>query len=99
MHTKLDAQGFALAAAGTVGVFYIVCTIVVAIWPDAAWVLLSQVFHLVDVTQFQPPLSVELSAAASGLVQTTLYAYGGGLVFALLYNWLRRVPEDGDGAQ
>jgi uncharacterized membrane-anchored protein len=88
MGTKLDVQGVALAAAGTTGVFYLVCTIVVAIWPDAAWVLLSQVFHLVDITQFQRPLSVELGAAASGLIQTTLYAYGGGIVFALLYNWL-----------
>src|SRR3989338_8044969 len=77
---RLDINKFALAAAGTMGIIYIVCAIFVALLPDFASTLMSWLTHLVNIE----PREITLPGLIGGIVQVLIYTYVGALIFASL---------------
>lgn len=81
---KIEKNKFALAAAGTLGVIYIICAIVVALAPALAVKLFGWLIHLVNADQFA--IGVTAGGAIIGLIQVLVYTYLTAFVFAWLHN-------------
>ncbi|MDP2672353.1 MAG: DUF5676 family membrane protein [Nanoarchaeota archaeon] len=83
---KLDTNKFSLAAAGTMGIVYIVCIIFIALWPDFALQLFGWLVHLVNVDKFAGDVQITLVGAIFGLLQILVYTYVGARIFGWLHN-------------
>lgn len=83
---KLNKNAFSLAAAGTMGVVYIVCGIFVALWPDFSLRLFGWLTHLVNINQSTGGLTVTPTGFLAGLAQSVIYTYVGAWIFTWLYN-------------
>lgn len=81
---KIDAGGFAKAAASIMGLVYIVCAIFVALWPDFALRLFGWLVHLVNVDKFAGDVAITFGGFIIGLIQVVIYSY----IVALLVAWL-----------
>ena len=77
---KLAKNKFALAAAGTLGIVYIICAVVVAIAPAFALKLFGWLLHLVSADQFTA--RVTAIGFVIGLIQILVYSYIAALIFA-----------------
>ena len=85
-YCQINNQGFALAAAGVMGVIYIVCAIFVALWPNFALQLLGWLVHLVNVEKFAGDVVITFGGFLAGLAQVVIYAYAGAWLIAWLHN-------------
>lgn len=83
---ELDKNKFSLAAAGTMGIIYVVCTVFVWLWPNFALQLFGWLVHLVNVDKFAGDIAITLVSFIGGLVQVFVYTYVGAWVFAWLHN-------------
>ena len=83
---KLDVNKFALAAAGAMGIVYVVCAAFVVLWPDFALQLLGWLVHLVNVDKFAGDVQITALGFVFGLLQAVAYTYAGAWVFAWLHN-------------
>jgi len=81
---KINAGGFAKAAAGIMGLVYAICAIFVALWPDFALQLLGWLTHLVNVDKFAGDVAITLGGFLAGLAQVIIYSY----IVAWLVAWL-----------
>ena len=88
----LDKNKFSLGAAIIIGIIYVVCAVVVALWPDLALRLLGWVAHIVNVGKFAGDVRLTLAGFIAGLVQILVYSYISGWLFAWLFN--RSVEKD-----
>lgn len=79
---ELDKKGFSLAAAGTFGIVYVICSAFVAIAPEAARQLLGWLAHLVNVGD----VKITFGGFLAGLLQVLIYTYIIAWVFAWLHN-------------
>ena len=87
---ELNKQKFSLAAAGTMGIVYVVCAVFVALWPDFALQLFGWLVHLVNVDKFAGDVAITFGGFIWGLVQTVVYTYVGAWIFAALHNKFMR---------
>lgn len=80
----LETKKFASAAAQTAGIVYVVCALVVALFPSGSLTLLGWIAHV------QPSSivarSVTLTGFILGLLQVVIYLYIIAWVFAKIYN-------------
>lgn len=81
---KINAGGFAKAAAGIMGLIYAVCAIFVALWPGFALQLLGWLAHLVNVDKFAGDVAITFGGFLAGLAQVIIYSY----IVAGLVAWL-----------
>ncbi|MEK7195451.1 MAG: DUF5676 family membrane protein [Patescibacteria group bacterium] len=79
---ELDKNKFALAAAGTVGIWYLICATLVATVPNLALTLFSWLVHLVNLE----PATLTWTTFFAGLVEILILSYLTALVFAWLHN-------------
>lgn len=75
-----------MAAAGTMGIVYVVCAAFVAFWPDFSLKLFGWLVHLVNVEKFAGDVVVTAVGFTWGLVQIIVYTYVGAWIFARLHN-------------
>ena len=78
----LQKNQFALAAAGTIGLVYIVCVIVVIVAPNLAVTLFSWLTHLVNLEEAK----ITIGSFIGGILQVLIYTYFIAWVFAGLHN-------------
>ncbi len=78
---ELDKNKFSMAAAGTMGIIYVVCALFVWLWPDFSVRLFGWLTHLVNLTVEVTPVG-----AVYGLLQVVVYTYVGAWIFAWLHN-------------
>src|SRR3989338_8782112 len=81
---KINAGGLAKAAAGIMGLVYVVCAIFVALWPDFALQLLGWLVHLVNVDKFAGDVQITAGGFVAGLIQVIVYSY----IVAWLVAWM-----------
>ncbi len=82
----LNAQKFSLAAAGTMGILYVLCALVVTLWPAQSLQLLGWLVHLVNVEKFAGDVAITFGGFFAGLIQAMLYTYLGSWLFVWLHN-------------
>lgn len=85
-YCKINTQGFALSAAGVMGVIYIICAAFVSLWPDFSLQLFGWLVHLVNVEKFAGDVAVTFGGFLAGLAQSVLYTYVGAWLIAWLHN-------------
>ena len=83
---KINAGGFAKAAAGIMGLVYAICAIFVALWPDFALQLLGWLTHLVNVDKFAGTRAITMGGFLAGLAQMIIYSYIVAWLIAWLHN-------------
>ena len=83
---ELDKNKFALAAAGTLGIVYVVCAVFVWLSPNFALKLFGWLVHLVNVDKFAGDVVITATGFIVGLVQILVYSYVGAWIFAWLHN-------------
>lgn len=83
---KLDVKKFSLAASLTLGAIYIVCIVIILLFPAFALQLLGWLLHLVNVDKFLGGVQITFGAAVLGLVQVLIYAFLAALLGAWLHN-------------
>ncbi len=81
---KINTRGFAKAAAGIMGLVYVVCAIFVVLWPDFALRLFGWLVHLVNVDKFAGDVKITTGGLIAGLAQVVIYSY----IVAWLVAWL-----------
>ena len=83
---KLDVNKFSLAAAGTMGIVYVVCAAFVTLFPVFSLQLFGWLVHLVNVDKFAGDVQITALGFILGLLQAIAYTYAGALLFAWLHN-------------
>lgn len=86
---KFNAQKFALAAAVTAGVLYVICAVFVFLFPDLALKLLGWMVHLMNIDQFVG-VQVTVGGFITGLLPILFYSFVGAYLFVWLYNKFTR---------
>lgn len=81
---ELSTQKFALAAAETAGILYVICALFVAVAPNLAMTLLGFLAHLTNTDLLAR--SVTMSGAVLGFIQVVVYVYIAVWIFVTLYN-------------
>jgi len=83
---KIQVQKFALAAAATMGIVYVVCAAFVVFFPNLALQLFGWLVHLVNVDKFAGDVQVTALGIFGGLVQILAYTYIAAVIFSWLHN-------------
>ena len=78
---ELDKNKFALAAAATLGVWYVICAALVAAVPDLALKLFSWLVHLINLEA-----DVSFPEVIYGFIEVVVLSYITAYVFAWLHN-------------
>lgn len=78
---ELNKKKFAVAATEVMGIWYIICALLVAIAPNTAVKLFGWIVHLVDLKP-----GVSFPEVIYGFVETTILTYVSAYVFAWLHN-------------
>lgn len=87
---KFHVQQFSLAAAITMVIVYLICTLFVAVAPGTALQLAGQMMHMMNIQQTVGGLQLTALDVVSGVVQAFVYTYVGALIFASLYNGMTK---------
>ncbi len=86
MGKTLSPKNVSLSLALVVGIFSLVCALLVAIVPDMAFSLFGSIFHGLDISQISK--SVSLGNALLGTVLVAIIALIAGWLYAVIYNRL-----------
>ena len=78
---ELNKKRFALAATEVIGVWYVICALLVAIVPDLAMKLFSWMVHLVNLQA-----GVSFPEAIYGFLEVVILTYATAYIFAWLHN-------------
>ncbi|OHA23630.1 MAG: hypothetical protein A3G52_02675 [Candidatus Taylorbacteria bacterium RIFCSPLOWO2_12_FULL_43_20] len=87
---ELNKNKFSLAAAGAMGIVYVVCAVFVALWPEFSLKLFGWLVHLVNVDKFAGDVAITTFGFTAGLAQSLIYTYVGAWIFAWLHNRFMR---------
>ena len=85
---QLNTTQFAIAAAITAWLWYIICIIAVMVAPSTAVWLFSTIVHMTNIDGMMSNTGITLTSGIVGFVQVTLYAFLTTYVFARMYNKL-----------
>ena len=91
--TRLHPASFGLAGAVTFSVFYTVCALAVALFPDATIGFFNTWFHGLDLTILKPPggRPLTLSQFLYGLCTAAVVSFAVTTSLAGFYNLFARV--------
>ena len=85
MSDKLNTKKVALSLAVVSAILYIACALFIAIAPNLAIKLFSNLFHGIDITKITNT-SISLGSILFGLIEIIVYALIAGWLFAWIYN-------------
>lgn len=85
-----NSHKLALAAAGSMAIWYTVCTLFCVLWPHWALQLTADVLHMSSLDHLMPLFHITLINYISGLIQSCIYAYLFVWPMAAIYNLLVR---------
>jgi len=85
---ELDKNKFALAAGATLGVWYVICAVLVAAAPNLAMKLFSWIVHLINLEA-----KVSFPEVIYGFVEVVVLAYVTAYVFAWLHNRFMKTAQ------
>ncbi|MBI4117835.1 MAG: hypothetical protein HY453_02020 [Parcubacteria group bacterium] len=85
-YCQINKNGFALAAGGVMGGLYVLCAVIVTLWPDFSLQLLGWLIHLVNVEKFAGDVAITFGGFIAGLLQAVIYTYIGTWLVAWLHN-------------
>lgn len=80
---EIDKNKFSLAAAATMGIWYVLCASLVALAPETAVKLFNWMVHMVNLET-----SVSFPEVIYGFIEAVVFAYITAYVFVWLYNRL-----------
>ena len=83
---KLNTKKFSLAAGLTMAIIYIICTIFVALFPEAATKILGWMVHMTLGDDIARGQAITFGGFFVSLVQLVFYAYLSAWIFSSLYN-------------
>ena len=83
---QLNTVKLANAAAIATFIFYVVCTLFVAVAPQFSMTILAGAMHLPDAADALGKVEVTLGGFLLGLIPLVIYAYVGAYLVATLYN-------------
>lgn len=83
---KLNQKAVALTAAIVSGLWALICTVFIALWPAFALQLFGWLVHLVNVEKFAGDVAITFGGFVAGLLQAVIYAYIGAWLIAWLHN-------------
>lgn len=84
---ELNEKKFALAAAKTMGIWYILCATLVAVAPALAMKLFGWMVHLVNLDS-AVSAGVTLGGFIVGFLEVVVLAYATAWLFVTIYNRL-----------
>jgi len=87
---QIQSIKFANAASLTVGILYVVCTLFVALAPEAALTILNGAMHMPDISSALGGTDVSIGGFLLGLIPMLVYSYIGAWLLATLYNRFSR---------
>lgn len=79
---ELNKNKFAFSAAGIMGIWYLICALLVAVAPELAATLFSWMVHLVNLDVAE----ITWGTFFAGLVEILILSYLTGWAFAWLHN-------------
>jgi len=79
---------FALAASLAMSILYVGCAIYMYLYPSYALKMVADLFQLSTLSWMDPQLHVTPVNVISGVLQTFVYTFVYGLLFAGIYNLL-----------
>ena len=85
---KIHAHKFGIAAAVSMGFWYVICALAFFLWHDQALQFTAAIFHMTSLGPLVPYFQVTVANASSGLIQSMLYTYLFTAVMGAVYNWL-----------
>ncbi|OGY24827.1 MAG: hypothetical protein A2126_00825 [Candidatus Woykebacteria bacterium GWB1_45_5] len=83
---KFDTKKFPLAAAVTMAIIYIICTVFVAIFPEVATKIFGWMIHMTLGDEGVRGQNISLGGFFVSLVQLVFYTYLSAWIFSTLYN-------------
>lgn len=86
---ELNKNKFAMAAAGTMGIWYLICAAIVAVAPDLGLTLFGWLVHLVNLET----AAITWGGFFAGFVEILILSYLMGWVFAWIHNWSAKKPQ------
>ncbi|MBI2632806.1 MAG: hypothetical protein HYW78_00235 [Parcubacteria group bacterium] len=93
---QFNKNKFALAAACTMGITYVLCAAFTALFPELAVKFLGLMMHIVNVEKFAGDVEMTFGGAVLGLLPPVFYAFIGAWIFAWLYNSFVGQSNKGD---
>lgn len=74
------------AAAATTAVVFVVCRVLIGLFPDLSFTIARSWFHGIELTRLGS-WNLTASSFVLGIVSATITAWVIGYLFAFLYNW------------
>lgn len=84
--TKVHPHPIGVAAGLTAGVVYLICAVVITLWPTQILKFFASWFHGIDLTKLAIPVQLTLGRIILGLISIVLFFYFIGFIYGLLYN-------------
>ncbi len=75
--------GFALSI--TSGIVYVICAVMVGLWPIQTIRFFSDWFHGIDLTMIAKVPAITFGMFVRGLIEVMIFAYLAGALYAWLY--------------
>jgi len=85
MISKLNEKKVAFSLAGTSGIIYIVCAVLIAIFPTGTMKAFGFLFHGIDISKISSA-SVSFTSTILGLIEIIALSLIVGYIFAIIYN-------------
>lgn len=83
---KLNQRAVALAAGLASGLWALLCTVFIALWPAPTMNFFGWLIHLDRLAEIAGPRTVTLGNSLSGIAVFFALGYVTGWLFAVLYN-------------
>lgn len=84
---KKNPLATANAAGATTAIVFVVCRLLVSIFPDASFTVAQSWFHGIELTKPGSAWNLTAGAFILGIISSTVIAWLVGYVFALSYNY------------
>ena len=88
MEDKLNAKKVAFSLAGASAIIYIICAILIAIFPIGTVKVFGFLFHGIDISKISR-MSVPFTSTILGLIEIIALSMLFGFVFAKIYNKMK----------
>ena len=88
MTDKLNEKKVAFSLAGTSGIIYIICAVLIAIFPTGAMKAFGFLFHGIDISKISNA-SVTFASTILGLIEIVALSIIVGYIFTIIYNKIK----------
>ena len=70
----------------TAGIVYVLCVIVVALWPAQSLLFFASWFHGIDLTEIAVPVQLTFGNFITGLFSVVVFFYFAGFIYGLIHS-------------